>query len=181
MQLWLWGLRREAPKRGCVLCRAKQSGAPAVMAARRGAEGPGEPAEAAVLFCGPAAGAIRGPSAHNRLCLKGIHSLAARPSALHLCTQARTTHFHAPLYLAANGNSARGSRLSASLQQFLQRFVFFVSVKGGELRRGSSRPPHLCHQIQQKVNSPWRWSSPATPPQKPRKCASIVSKGYLPS
>lgn len=94
------------------------------MAARRGAEGARGAGGGCGALCGPAAGAIRGPSAHNRLCLKGIHSLAARPSVLRLCRQARTTHFHAPLYLAANGNSARGSRLSASLQQFQHFFSF---------------------------------------------------------
>lgn len=84
-------------------------------------------AQSAALFVS-SCGAIRGPSAHNRLCLKGTHSRAPCPSSPRLWTEARTTHFHAPFYLIANGNWARRSPLSAS-------------------SRGSPR----CHQIGQNA------------------------------
>lgn len=82
-------------------------------------------AQSAALFVASCR-AIRGPSAHNRLCLKGIHGLAPRLCSPRLCTEARAAHFHAPFYLIANGNSARRSHLSASFQQFEQHIFVFL-------------------------------------------------------
>lgn len=134
--------------------------------------------ESAALFVA-SCGAIRGPSAHNRLCLKGIHSLAPRPSSQRLCTEEHTTHFHAPFYLFANRNSACRSSLSASFRQFEQHIFVFRSCKRNRTAPQFIEAPQAAIRYGTIMNLPWHESSPVYQSYQKVICPHMLDETQL--